>query len=333
MSEILDHILIGMLSPPILFFFLGISAALLKSDLKIPEALATSLGIFLLLAIGIRSGFGIATIELSTVVIPAIAAICSGAFIAFLGFMILTKILKIDPANAGSIAGHYGAVSATTLALVIAYADRLNLSYEAFVPGLYPFIDTPALIMGIVMARIALHKLPKDSSSNSEVSLPHILKEAVVGKGVLLLFGGLIIGHLSFEHGAVKIMPFYDILFKGVLTLFLLDIGIHAGERIGELKKIGPYVLIYTFVMVPIHGLIGITVGILVGLSVGGTLIFATMVASASYISAPAVMRAALPTANISVALTCSILIAFPFNAILGIPLYHYLAETFAKIF
>lgn len=328
MNNIFDMAITNIMSPPILFFIIGVIAILMKSDLQIPESIGSALGIFLLLAIGLRSGVGIANIGLEKIILPALSAIFIGALIAFSGYLILNKIFKIDHANAGCIAGHYGAVSAATLAVVLSYVDRVGIYYEPFVPALYPFMDTTALIVGIVAARVGMSG-QAGSKIQNELKLRWIIKDAVVGKGVFLLFGGLLIGYLTAGEGAKKIMPFYDTMFFGVLTLFLLDIGLFAGTRLSELKKLGS-IIIYTVVMVPIHGLMGIVVGTLIGLSVGGTLILATLAASASYISAPAVMRAALPTANPSLALVSSILIVFPFNAAIGIPIYHYLAEIFA---
>lgn len=331
MIDVFEMAVTNVVSPPILFFIIGIVAVLLKSDLKIPESIGSALGVFLLLAIGLRSGVGIAKIELVYVILPALSAIFLGFLIAFIGYFILNRILKIDPANAGCIAGHYGAVSAATLAVVLAYVNNIGISYEPFVPALYPFMDTTALIVGIVLAKIGLSKQGINNMQNG-FNVQGIIKDAVVGKGVFLLFGGLLIGYITAGSGANKIMPFYDTLFYGVLTLFLLDIGLFAGTRLKELKMLGPSIIGYTIIMVPIHGIMGIIVGTLIGLSVGGTLIFATLSASASYISAPAVMRAALPTANPSLALVGSVLIVFPLNASVGIPIYHYLAEIIARI-
>jgi hypothetical protein len=331
MNNMLDMAVANIMSPPILFFIAGIVAFLLKSDLKIPESIGSALGIFLLLAIGLRSGVGIAKVGAGNVFLPALSAVFIGFLIAFLGYLILNKIFKIDPANSGCIAGHYGAVSAATLAVVLAYADRIGIYYEPFAPALYPFMDTTALITGIVLAKIGMAR-QTDSNMQNGLKLQWIIKDAVVGKGVFLLFGGLLIGYLTAEEGAKKIMPFYDTMFLGILTLFMLDIGLFAGAHLRELKKLGASIIIYTVVMIPIHGLMGIVISTLIGLSVGGTLILATLAASASYISAPAVMRAALPAANPSLALAGAVLIAFPLNAAIGIPIYHYLAKIFVEM-
>lgn len=330
MTDLLDMIIASILSPPIMFFVMGVIATLARSDLKIPESVGTSLGIFLLAAIGLRSGVGIAEVGIEAALLPAFSAVVLGFLITLVGYSILKRIFKFDPANAGCIAGHYGAVSAATLAVVLAYVDRFDIYYEPFIPALYPFMDTPALITGIVLAKMGMSR--QTSNTQAGADLHQVIKEAVSGKGVFLLFGGLLIGYITGAEGAKKIMPFYDTMFYGILTLFLLDIGLMAGKRLGEFKVVGPSIVIYAMVMVPIHGLAGIVVGTLIGLSVGGTLILAAMAASASYISAPAVMRAALPTSNPSLALTSAVLITFPFNAAVGIPVYHYVAEIFARI-
>lgn len=331
MSGIVEMTIANIMSPPILFFLIGIIAVLVKSDLEIPGSISSALGIFLLLAIGLRSGVGIADVELQYILLPIVVAIMLGCLIASLGYFILNKIFNIDPANAGCLAGHYGAVSAATLAIVLTYVNRLDIYHEPFIPALYPFIDTAALITGIVLAKIGMLR-EVGGNVQSELKLQWIIRDAVVGKGVFLLFGGVVIGYLTAGEGADKIMPFYNAMFYGILTLFLLDIGLFAGTRLKELKNFGLPMLAYTVIMVPIHGLMGIVAGTLLGLSVGGTLILATLAASASYISAPAIMRAALPTANPSLAIAGSILIVFPLNAAIGIPVYHYLAGVFAEI-
>lgn len=331
MTGLYDMIIASVVSPPLMFFVLGIIAVLAKSDLKIPDQVSTSVGIFLLVAIGLRSGIGISNIGIGTVFLPALSGIFLGFLIAFAGYLILKNIFKFDPANAGCIAGHFGAVSAATLAVVLAYIDRANIYFEPFIPALYPFMDTTALITGIVLAKIGMSE-QTSSYTQAEASLRQAIMEAVSGKGVFLLFGGLLIGYITGVEGSKKIMPFYDTMFYGILTIFLLDIGLMAGKRLKEFKAVGSSIIIYSVLMVPIHGIMGIVVGALIGLSVGGTLILAAMAASASYISAPAVMRAAIPTSNPSIALTSAVLLVFPFNASVGIPMYHYLAEIFAKI-
>jgi len=332
MTGLFELIIESILSPPLMFFVLGIVAILVKSDLKIPDSVGLMLGVFLLTAIGIRSGVGIAEVGIGAAIVPALAAIFLGFLIPFIGYFILTKLAKFDPANAGCYAGHFGAVSAATLAVVLAYAYRVGLEYEAFIPALYPFMDTTALITGIILGKIGMSRLSKESDYvQTAVPLYQVIKEAATGKGVFLLFGGLLIGYIAGADGANKIMPFYDTMFYGVLTLFLLDIGLMAGKRLAEFKKVGLPVIIFALIMVPIHGILGIIVGLFINLSVGGTLILATMAASASYISAPAVMRAALPTSNPSIALKIAVLVVFPFNASVGIPLYHYITEILVR--
>ncbi|MCD5383519.1 sodium-dependent bicarbonate transport family permease [candidate division WOR-3 bacterium] len=321
--ELLHSILIQILSPPILFFALGIFAALVKSDLKIPEAMSTAMTIFLLCAIGLEGGIGIAKAGIGDVLAPALAAIVLGVGITLLGYTILTR-LKFDVANAGGIAGHYGAVSSATMLLGFAYLDRLNVPYEAFVPTLYPLMDSPAILTGILLARIAL---AKQKGATTRVSVSKILKESVLGKAVLLLIASLVIGYIGGVEGTSGIMPFFDGMFKGVLCLFMLDMGLVAAARLTEWKVVGYKLAAYAFIMPPIHGIVGVLLGTWVGLSVGGATMLGIIAGSASYISAPAAMRAAVPDANPSLSLTASVALTFPFNILIGIPLYYTVAR------
>ena len=321
--ELGSEILVQILSPPILFFVLGVFAALVKSDLKIPEAMSTAMMLFLLCAIGLKGGVGIAKVGIGDVLLPALTAIVLGVGIVLLGYTILTK-LKFGAANAGGIAGHYGAVSAATMILGFAYLERLNVPYEAFVPALYPLMDSPAILTGILLARVAL---AKQKGVSTGVSASKILKESVLGKAVLLLIASLVIGYIGGVEGTAGIMPFFDGMFKGVLCLFMLDMGLVAAARLYEWRVVGYKLAAYAFIMPPIHGIVGVLLSTLAGLSVGGATMLGIIAGSAPYISAPAAIRAALPDANPSLSLTASVALTFPFNVIIGIPLYYAFAR------
>jgi len=323
--EVLVLILAQMSSLPILFFALGLFAGLIKSDLKIPADISTAMLLFLLAAIGLEGGVGIAKAGIAAAWAPALAAVFLGVSIASLGFFILTR-LKFDFANAGAIAGHYGAVSAATMVAGFAFLEKRGTAFEAVVPALYPLMDSPALITAIFLARFALAK----ANMNAHVHFNKLvlLKEIVLGKAILLLGGSLIIGYIAGYTGTKTVMPFFDGMFAGVLSLFLLDMGIVAAARLNEWKTVGPRLLAFALIMPPIHGIAGVLVGTLAGLSPGGATMLGVMAGSASYISAPAAMRAAIPEANPSLSLTASLALTFPFNITVGIPLYY----TFAQI-
>lgn len=326
--DLLGVILGQILSPPILFFALGMFAALAGSDLKIPKDMSTAMLLFLLAAIGLEGGIGVQKAGIGAVLAPALAALTLGAGIVLLGYFILTK-LKFKTADAGAIAGHYGAVSAATMVAGIAFLNGQGVYFEEFVPALYPLMDSPAIITAILLTRFKLAKA-QQGASDIKLSTPKLIKESILGKAILLLVASMIIGYISGYEGTKPIMPFFDYMFVGVLCLFLLDMGIVAASRIKEWKTVGFRLAAFAYVMSPIHGFIGVLLGTLVGLSVGGATMLGVIAASASYISGPAAMRAAIPEANPSLSLIAAVALTFPFNVIIGIPLYYTIARLLA---
>lgn len=305
---------------------LGVFAALAKSDLRIPPDMSGAMMLFLLCAIGLKGGVGIAEVGIREVLAPALAAIVLGAGIVLLAYTVLVK-LKFDAANAGAIAGHYGAVSAATMILGFSYLDELNVPYEAFVPALYPFMDSTAIVTAILLTRFVL---TKKRHADVEVEILKILRQTILGKAVLLLMACLVIGYVSGAEGTNTVMPFFEGMFIGVLCLFMLDMGLLAASRLHDWKKVGFPLVAYALMMPPIHGIAGVFLGTLAGLSAGGATILGILAASSSYISAPAAMRVAIPEANPSLSLTASVALTFPFNVMIGIPLYHAFAQMLA---
>jgi hypothetical protein len=315
----LQDVIGQMVSPPILFFALGVFAAVLRSDLKIPDAAGTILSVIILASIGLRAGVAVSEVGISNVILPAITAILVGVLIVLLVYTVLKKLTKIDSSNAASIAGHYGAVSSVTLAVSILFLDNLKVHYEPFVPALYPFMDTAALLTAVVMSRIA----SGTKTQQDQVSYGGLLRETVISKGPLLLLGAFVIGLVNGEAGTTRVMPLFDKAFPGLLAIFMLDVGLIAGARLSHLLTVDKKVFIIGLIMPPVHGILGVVAATLIGLSPGGATIFAAIAAGASYISAPAVMRAAVPDANPSLSLAMALGLAFPFNVTLGIPLYY----------
>ncbi len=322
--ELLDIILTQIFSPPILFFALGMFAALAGSDLKIPEDMSTAMLLFLLAAIGLEGGVGIAKVGIGAVLAPALAAIVLGVGIVLLGYTILTRF-KFDVANAGAIAGHYGAVGAATMVAGLAFLDGLGVYYEAFIPALYPLMDSPAILTAILLSRFAIAKTKV--GADVKVNTLKLLKEGILGKAVLLLMASMVIGYVAGYEGTKQIMPFFDDMFVGVLCLFLLDMGIVAAARLKEWKIVGTRLLAFALFMPPIHGIAGVLLGTFAGLSVGGATMLGVMASSASFISAPAAMRAAIPEANPSLSLTASVALTFPVSIIISIPLCYMIAQ------
>lgn len=315
----------NMISPAILFFLLGVIAVSLKSDLEIPDSIGTIITLYILIAIGLRGGIAVSAVGIENVIRYALVAIALGVLTTSFVYAIMKKI-GFDPANAGSIAGHFGACSSVTLASAVVFLQQLNVTFEEFVPALYPFMDIAALITAIFLGYRGLKKRSAYFESD-ETSIISILRISLTAKSTILIFGGFIIGLVAGVEGTRSIMPFYDGIFRGIFTIFMIDIGILTGSRFYELKGVKPITFLVAMIIPFIHATMAITIATVLGLSPGGATIFAALAAGASYITAPAVMRDTFPQANPSLALAMSLGIVFPLNIIIGIPLYYQLAS------
>jgi len=329
----LDMVIQNVFSVFTMLFALGVLAAVLKSDLKFPDAAGATMGIFLLAAIGLRAGVAVSKVGLdSKVLLSALAAMSVGVLLAFIGYYLLrSRALGLNSSDAGSVAGHFGAVSSATLVMSVAFVEDMGIPYDAYVPGLYPFMDTAALITAIVLARIGMKKAKEANSG--EHSLKEILIEALTARTTLLLIGGLVIGFLAGETGSKKVMPLFDTLFHGITALFMLEIGVLAGQRLAELKGINKLVIGFGVLMPFFNIMLSSFIAAAVGLNVGGITIFSIGLAGGcSFISAPIVMRTALPNANPSLSLGLALIVAFPFNIAVGIPFAYQLANILDKL-
>jgi len=313
----------NLLTPAVLFFALGIVAALLKSDLKFPEALYVTLTIYLLTALGFKGGVAISEAGIAKVILPALAAMLLGAIIPLWTYPLLRFGGKLRPVDAAAIAAHYGSVSAVTFITATNYLKSISEPYESYATAFLAVMESPAIIVGVLLGKMTLEK----QSAVFNGSLRSLLREAVFGRSVFLLVGGLFIGMACGKAGMEKVEPFFVTPFQGVLALFLLEMGLVAGQRLDDLKKVGPFLVAFGIVMPLVHGCIGVLLGKYCGLSLGGTTLMAVLAASASYIAAPAAMRLSLPDASPALYLTPSLAITFPFNITIGIPVYYALAK------
>lgn len=306
-------------SPMVLAFFLGIGATLLRSDLKFPDGMYLGLTIYLLFAIGLKGGVKLSDVPVEDFLKPLLAAVAACVLIAALSFLILTKLGKFDTANAAAIAAHFGSVSAVTFSEGLAFLELMGIEFEGFMPAMLAIMEVPAILLSIWLAR-------RYGPANGQ-GMGKVLHELFTNKGTMLLLGGLGIGLITQKSGFEQVAPLYDGMFRGVLSLFLLEVGLVTGRRLFELKKVGPFLLGYGLVMPVIHATLGVFLAQWAGLSVGGATLFALLCASASYIAAPAAVRLAIPEANPSLYLTGSLAIAFPFNVTVGLPLYLNIAQ------
>lgn len=320
--EILQALSSSLLSPMILAFALGLLATLVKSDLKFPDELYTALTIYLLFAIGLKGGMKLDGMSLSVVGGPLLAAISLSAVIPIWCFFLLKRMVRLDATNAGAIAAHYGSVSAVTFSAVLAFLEIENIPVEGYVPALLAVMEAPAIIVAVFLAMRS-----RKNQNAQRGDMKKLLHDLLTGKGIILLLGGLVIGLMCGKKGFEQVAPLFDAPFKGVLTLFLLEVGLVTGRRLRDLKSAGWRLVAFALTMPVLHGLLGAVVGKWCGLGVGGATVLATLAASASYIAAPAAVRIALPQASPALYLTSSLAITFPFNIVLGIPIYHAFAK------
>lgn len=317
--DLLSSLSSSLLTPMVLAFVLGLFATLVKSDLRFPDELYTALTIYLLFAIGLKGGMKLDGLSIAQVGGPLVAAVALSALIPIWSFFILRKVVALDAANAGAVAAHYGSVSAVTFSAVLAYLEIAKVPVEGFMPALLAVMEAPAIIVAIFLAL----KASQQGNAAAPGEFKRLLHDLLTGKGILLLLGGLVIGLACGKKGFEQVAPLFDAPFKGVLTLFLLEVGLVTGRRFRDLKSAGWRLVAFAIAMPVLHGMLGALAGRACGLGPGGSTVLATLAASASYIAAPAAVRIALPQASPALYLTSSLAITFPFNIVLGIPLYH----------
>ena len=321
--DFFEAIRANLLSPAVLFFALGLLAALTRSDLKFPEPLYVALTIYLLVAVGFKGGVAIAAAGLGKVWLPALAAMTLGALIPLWTYPLLRFGGKFSAVDSAAIAAHYGSVSAVTFIAATNYLKAVNQPYESYATAFLAVMESPAILVGVVLGKLATSR----SGQANLTSLKAAAHEALFGRSIFLLVGTLVVGWLCGPPGMAKVEAFFVTPFQGVLALFLLEMGLVAGRRLGDLKKVGPFLLGFGVVMPMVHGCLGVLLGKQAGLELGGATLLGVLAASASYIAAPAAIRLSLPDANPTYYLTASLAVTFPFNIALGIPLYFEVAR------
>ena len=308
--------------PVVLFFLLGVAAGLARSDLKIPSSIYDALSIFLLLAIGLKGGVKLAEHAHAGMLLDGALIVLAGALIPLIAFPILRWAGRLSRADSASIAAHYGSVSVVTFSVGVTFLAREAQAYEGYMIAFLVLLEMPALVIGVLLARYG----------QGPVKWGKLLHEVFFGKSIFLLAGGLVIGYLAGPQGIQPLDKLFFDLFKGVLALFLLEMGLVAAGRVADLRVHGPFLIGFAIVMPLISGLLGTLVGWSLNLTVGGTLLLATLYASASYIAAPAAMRIAVPEANPGLSIGAALGVTFPFNLFVGIPVYYWMAQTIHRL-
>ena len=313
-----------MIDVVVFFFLLGVLARLVKSDLRLPEALYETLSIYLLLAIGLKGGIELSKQPLMALAPQVLACMALGFLIPFLLYP-LARALRLNGPDAASLVAHYGSVSVVTFAVATAALTRQGIAHESHAALWVAVMEAPGLVAGILLARWALRA--ESRARGRPANWGGLAHDVLFGKSVLLLMGGLVIGAVAGVEGTAPIKAVFIDPFKGVLALFLLELGLVAGGRLAEVRRFGAAVLVIGLGAPPLLALLGAGVGWALGLSTGGVALLATLAASASYIAAPTAMRIAVPEANAALSITAALGITFPFNIVVGIPLYIALAQ------
>ena len=332
-------VLQNLLSAPVLFFFLGILGVLVGSDLEIPSPLPKLFSLYLLLAIGFKGGMELAHSGLGPQVLLTIAAaVAMSLLVPMTSFLFLR--LRLDGFNAAAIAASYGSISAVTFITAESFLNVLEVNFDGFMVAALALMESPAIVVGVILARLSAPAEEAETSVDAEdgggsLRWREILQEAFLNGSVYLLIGSLVIGYVvaAFSPaGLEKMDPFTEKLFYGALCFFLLDMGIVAAQRLRDLRQTGAFLIGFSLLAPPVHALVGLLVSVLLGLSQGNTLLFMVLCASASYIAVPAAMRMTVPQANPSLYISTALGLTFPFNVVIGIPLYMALTRHFIPI-
>ncbi|MGG7620549.1 sodium-dependent bicarbonate transport family permease [Bacillus coreaensis] len=331
----LEIILQNLMSPVVLFFILGVMAAVVKSDLKIPNGLSEALSIYLLIAIGLKGGIELSHYPIETVVGPILGALFIGCIIPIITLFIL-RFIQMDVENSIGLAATYGSISIVTYGAALTFLDKNGTSYEGFMNAIVVLMESPAILVSLLLYKILEANKGTGAFSTRNLGfLPpssrllnrEVLRESIFGKSIILLVGSLFIGLFLGERAVSTVKPLFIDLYSSILILFLLNMGLVAGKRLPEVKKHGLSLLMFGMLTPLLFGTLGIFVGDLVGLSLGGTTLMGVLAGSASYIAAPAALKTSVPEANPSIYLGLSLGVTFPFNLVIGIPVYYEIAK------
>jgi hypothetical protein len=307
-------------NPALLFFFLGVIAVQVKSDLEIPGTSSKFISLYLLLSIGFKGGQELSHSPLD---MEIVWSLLFGIFLA-LAIPIYTYFIlrrKFSVSNAGAIAASYGSVSAVTFVTAISFLEMEQISFGGHMVAVMALMEAPSIIIGVVLISIC------SKNQKEKVGMKKVFHHSLTNGSVLLILGSLMIGFIANEHQAEGIRPFTTDLFKGFLAVFLLDMGITSGKKLSDFLKKGRFAFLFAIIIPIINGCAVALFSEVFTDSVGDRFLFAILAASASYIAVPAAMKLAAPKANPSLYLPMALAITFPFNITLGMPLYMHLIQ------
>jgi len=314
----------NILNPPVLAFFMGLLAVFLKSDLEIPAPIPKLFSLYLLFAIGFKGGVELAKSGFNQqVALTILAAMLMSALVPVYTFFILR--IKLDAYNAAAIAATYGSISAVTFITATALLKQLGIDFDGYMVAALALMESPAIIVGLILVSV----FGGGEEGKRDIVWSEVLQESFLNSSVFLLIGSLIMGILTGEHGWEVLSPFTQDLFYGVLTFFLLDMGLVAASRIKDLQEAGIFLIGFAILIPIVNAGVGLLIAKLIGMPQGDALLFSVLCASASYIAVPAAMRLTVPEANPSLYISTALAVTFPFNIIVGIPMYLYAINMF----
>ena len=321
----------NLLSPLPLAFALGAFARAIRSDLRIPRDAYQILAIYLLLAIGLKGGVELSQAHLDALKGPAAATLFLGFLTPVLAWGVLRLSRRFTPEDCAAIAAHYGSVSAVTFFAALQFVERMGSPAEPFMTTLLTLLESPGIQVALAIGLLTRRRPATAEVMSGRSRLLGALHELATGRTLLLLVGGLVLGAIIGESGYQPIRGFFEGGFKGALMIFLLEMGMVAAERASSLRAVGGFLCAFAVGVPLVHGTLGVLLGHAAGLSVGGSTVLGAMAASASYIAAPPATQATLPEANPTLSLTAALGITFPFNLMVGIPLFFSLAQRVAR--
>ena len=332
--DILQLIQSNLLTPIVLFFLFGIIAARIKSDLKMHEAISEFLPIYLLAAIGLHGGIEMRKTGFEEMLVPMLVAIGLSLLFTLNHYQILRRLGKFNIFDSYALASTYGAVGAVTFSVGLSFLKNQGVTSEGYLAAILAVLEQVAFILAIYLTNMAVSKqirTKKQSISDDEeldigmkqtkTKLSQVLKESITGKAIVILLGSIVIGYIIGKEGFEPISIVFDELFTGAIVIFMIEMGIIAGQRLEDIKKVGIFLTSFSIIIPTINGIIGVLVSTALGLSLGGAVMFGLLLASASFIAAPAVLRHAIPQANPSLYITSALGITFPYNIIVLLPI------------
>ena len=335
--DFLELIQSNLLTPIILFFLFGIIAARIKSDLKIPDAISEFLPIYLLAAIGLHGGIEMRNTGFEVMLVPMLTAIGLSLLFTLNHYQILRHLGKFNIFDSYALASTYGAVGAVTFSVGLSFLKNQGVTSEGYLAAVLAVLEPVAFILAIFLTNMAVSKQIKTKKKSlgkievnsdfemgvteTKTNLKQVLHESITGKAIVILLGSIIIGYVIGEEGFSSISIVFDELFTGAIVIFLIEMGIIAGQRLDDIKKVGVFLTSFAIIMPTFNGVVGVLVATALELSLGGAVMFGLLLASASFIAAPAVLRHTIPQAKPSLYITSALGITFPYNIIVLLPI------------